>query len=322
MLLFSLGADFLTYFQYMENWLISLGISPEKASSVNGFVLYIASIITIVLFVCFGIWLLILRILKKAGTHGIPCAIWPYFHYKLRNKHHTLLTELHHGVYHQMFLVKQRVAHLKLQNAQNVDLPVTAIEQEMGEVLSTFYKLLHNVFHIDLSISVYLLSENQEHQPILTKVVFFRSQSEGKKEGERTDGEPYLISRSNDQTIENYVNRAREYNTQYGNGSYLKNSVFDHILSTNQHEWLSNDLKLDDKGNQFFSSSPNVNRFYHAMAAFAILPPTCVGNQHSAIKGILTFDSTKKNVFSQDECFFSMGLMAHVLYDILEELKN
>lgn len=322
MFIFSFGADALAYFQYLEKWLISLGISPEKAASVNGFVLHITSIIIIALIIAYIIYHIVMHKLKNAGTRGIPCAILPYYYFKLRNMHHTLLTELHHGVYHQMFLVKQHVAQLKLQNAQNVDLPLTAIEQEIGEVLSTFYKLLHSVFYIDLSISVYLLSENQSRQPILTKVAFFRSQSEGKKEGERTIGVPYLVSRSDDQAIENYVNRAREYNTQHGNGSYLKNSVFDHILSTNQHEWLSNDLKLDDKGNQFFSSSPNVNRFYHAMAAFAILPPTCVGNQHSAIKGILTFDSTKRNVFSQDECFFSMGLMAHVLYDILEELKN
>ena len=84
---------------------------------------------------------------------------------------------------------------------------------------------------------------------------------------------------------------------------------------------MSNDLTIDKSRNAFYSSSPNCNNYYKALAAFAIKPPQCDGVEDSTIKGIVTFDSPKTGVFSENECSLIMGLMAHILYDVLDNLK-
>ena len=315
-------ADILTCSQTLSNCLVSFGFTEETAKLINGYMLLASIVLTGILL---GSWLVMYCIkdeLKRVGNHGIPCAIWPYIHYKLRNKNHTLLTLIHHGLYHECFSIKQTIKDLKAHRTNNVPLRISDIAPQIGELLQNFHNLLYNTFHIDLSISIFTITESDQHRPILSKVAFHRSKAEAAKTGQRSAGVPYLVGYNNDQAETNYSNRAREYHTAHGNAEYLKNSVFDHILSTHDHSWISNDIVLDGVNNLYFSSSPNTGRYYRSFAAFAILPPNCLANQHAAIKGIIAFDSPKTNIFSHDECSFVMGLMAHIVYDILDELKS
>lgn len=315
-------ADFLTCSEYLLKCLVFVGFTEETAELINGYMLLIFLILTAIFL---GSWVVMYCIkdeLKRVGTHGIPCAIWPYIHYKIRNKNHTLLTLIHHGLYHECFSIKQTIKDLKANRKNNVPLTINDISPQIGELLQNFHNLLYNTFHIDLSISIFTITQTDQHRPILTKAAFHRSKAEAAKTGQRSAGVPYLVGYNDDHAETNYSNRAREYHTAHGNAEYLKNSVFDHILSTQEHYWISNDVVLDRDNNLYFSSSPNTERFYRSFAAFAILPPNCLPNQHAAIKGIIAFDSPKTNIFSHDECSFVMGLMAHIVYDILEELKS
>ena len=317
----SLVADLFAISEVLMKALLYFGLSKETAQTINGYMILVS-----IIFTCFfvGAWFLAYCIkdeLRRVGTRGIPCAIWPYIHYKVLNKHYTMLTIIHHGLYHKYFSIKQQIINLKNDRGRHIPITVEDIAPQLGELLQEFYTLLYNAFHIDLSISIFRVSESDNHRPILTKVAFHRSKYERGRTGHREVGTPYLIDYNDDQAITNYTNRARDYHTAHGNEQYLKNSVFDHIMSTNEHSWISNDLTLDKRNNFYFSSSPNSEIYYRSMAAFAILPPDCVVNQHAAIKGIIAFDSSKTNLFSNNACSFVMGLMAHIVFEIFDKLN-
>lgn len=318
----SIIADILTITQWLEKILISLGASAETAQRINSISVLFAILLTVAIISCWFIKTMIKDELKKVGTHGIPCALWPYCQYKLRNRHNTLLGYIHRKVYHPMVALKLKIGQLKQNRQEGNHLNLSDIQVELETILQNFHGLLYEVFSIDVSISVFLLSKAENDSIVLNKAAFQRSKNEGGMGTERESGKPYHIDKSDDHSIENYANRAKEYHTQNGNGAFLKNSIFDFILSTNQHFWLSNNLIIDQGNNKFFSSSPNYHDYYNSLAAFAILPPSGTPEQHAAIKGIMTFDSHKKNIFSENECSLLMGLMAHLLYEILEELKD
>lgn len=317
----SIIADILTISQWLEKILVLLGLSSESAQKINSICVFIAILLTTVTISCWFVKKMIRDELLKVGTHGIPCALWPYCQYKLRNKHNTLLGYLHRKVYHHMVDLKLKIAQKKQTLQKGGHLNLSDIQSEMEKILQNFHGLLYEVFGIDVSISVFLFSDASGDGIVLNKVAFQRSKRESGMGTEREGGKPYHIDRCDDHAIENYANRAHEYDKKNGNGTYLKNSIFDFILSTDQHSWLSNNLVVDYNNKQFYSSSPNYQNYYKSFAAFAILPPSGTPEQHAAIKGIVTFDSPKTNIFSENECSLLMGLMAHLLYEILEELK-
>lgn len=321
----SIVADLMTFFDGVTKLLIKLGVENDYAGKINSILLLLSFFLTAIFM---GTWILIRCIkdeLNRAGTHGIPCALLPYWYCKLGNKHCTILELMHHGVYHQLSDIKIRITELKAtHHANRQQLTLLEIEPEMNSLFSTFHSALYDIFHIDVSISMFISSEDEGHHLTLSKIFFLRSNTESKKPNQRHGNTPYQIERQHDNSIVNYANRAVEYNEENGRGLHLKNSIFDYILSTRHHQWMSNDLDKDAQDNAFFSSSPNNGSYYKSLAAFAIMPPPSQNEdaQHNAIKGILTFDSPKKNIFSEMECSLLMGLMAHIVYEILDDLNN
>ena len=112
---------------------------------------------------------------------------------------------------------------------------------------------------------------------------------------------------------------AHNHRNLHPNEIYQKNSIFDYVLSTNNCSWISNDLRLDEKKGLFFSSSRYYKRKYKSLAVFGIIPPS--NGRRNAIKGVLTFDSFNTRIFSEEECTMLMGLFAHHLYEILNEMN-
>lgn len=318
-------ADLLTFFQFFT-WLFKLcGVNNDKAVTYNewislgGLFLIVISLVSIVIYAE--------KKRRNAGTHNIPCGLVPYVRYKWYNKNHTMLSSIHRELYHRMETVKKRILNLQMEryrNRQNQEplapLSINDIEEPMRNLMNAFHSTLYQVFSIDATISLYLISDTNG-ETILKRSLLQRSVYEAKRNVSRSTDNQYIIHRDNELGIGEFAARAKRYHERNGNGHYKKNSYFDYVLSTCHNAYLSNDLKKDEQNDDFFSSSNHYLQFYESMGVFAIVPPECEQEREAAIKGLLTFDCHKTNRFSEEECSLMMGLMAHFVYDILESLK-
>ena len=264
---------------------------------------------------------------KEVGTHGIPCDFIPFMRYKLLNKHHTMLSSLHRELYHRTEKVKESILSMQKERYRNrrnqqplAPLSINDIDENMKNLMNAFHRALYDVFHIDATISLFLISQVNNHI-ILKRSLLQRSLYEMRRNENRPTDSQYIIHRDNELGLREFATRAKRYNERNGNGQYKKNSYFDYVLSTGHNAYLSNDLKEDQQKEDFFSSSDHYLQFYESMGVFAIVPPECEQEREAAIKGLLTFDCHKTNRFSEEECTLMMGLMAHFVYDILESLK-
>ena len=319
---FSFIADIITLTSAFKWLLINLfGMSKENATSLNILVFIIASIILLTIFSYF-----ITYVWKKfadAGPNGVACAIIPYWHYKIHNRNNTLLRALHCNLYHTNADFEREVKRMKQQrvhNQQNRALTINDVEPQITNLLRAFHSVLYDVFHVDLSINVYLAGI-EDNQTVLSRTLFLQSIKEQNQGVHRIPNYKYIVHNCNNQDIETYATNAKNYCNLNPNGVYMKNCVFDYVLSTNNRYWLSNDLSVEEQKGQFFSSSRYYQRNYKSLAVFAIIPPSNGNTPANAIKGVLTFDTHHTRKFSKDECTMLMGLMAHLLYKALEELN-
>jgi len=320
--LISLGADIIGWASGIKELLMLIGVEESQAEGVNKIWVYFFS--TALLLSIIGLCYIIDKHLKDAGTRGIRCKPRRYISYKVTNKHCSLLSTLHRDIYHKLTELRNRISVIKRGKNKEERTEAIAFDEIHDSVLAlldSFHTALYMTFSLDVSISLFLLSETSDKKTILSKELFLRSKKENKKGKLRDDKLKYVVEQDKDQEASVYAQKARTYDKKYGSGQYVKNSVFDYILSASKHSWMSNNLSLDMNRNEFFSSSPNYNKYYKSMAAFAVKPPQCEDGKGGAIRGIVTFDSLNTGVFSESECSLIMGLMAHILYDVLENLK-
>ena len=319
---FSFVADIITLtsaFKWLlVNW---FGMSIESASNVNLLVLIVATILLLIIFsyLLNYVW----EKYADAGPNGVACAIIPYWHYKIHNRNNTLLRALHCNLYHSIADFEREVKRMKQQNVQNQQnraLTVNDVEPQITNLLRSFHSVLYDVFHVDLSINVYLAG-TEDNQTILSRTLFLQSIKEQNQGEHRIPNYKYIVQNCNNQDMEAYAINARNYCNLNPNGLYRKNCVFDYVLSTNNRFWLSNDLSIEERKGQFFSSSTYYRRNYKSLAVFAIIPPSNGNTPANAIKGVLTFDTHNTRKFSKDECTMLMGLMAHILYKVLDDLN-
>jgi hypothetical protein len=314
----SLIADIITLtsaFKWvLTNW---LGVSEETATSINTWVL-IGGIL-LLLFVLYLIYKMVKDKLIDAGTHGIACEIVPYYRYKVRNRMNTMLRLLHCNLYHTLLDSKNRIQIQKLQRDEeqrNNPLSANDIRPQIIDMLRNFHRTLYDVFRLDLSISFYL-SGTENNNTVLTRCLFMQSLKEQNRGENRQQNYKYIIQPSAGQSLDDYALNASNYIRQHPNSTYMKNSIFDYVLTTNNPSWMSNDLSVDEANSKFYTSSRYYRQRYKSMAVFAIIPPNNANNRENAIKGLLTFDSCNTRIFSEEECTMLMGLMAHQLYELL-----
>lgn len=206
------------------------------------------------------------------------------------------------------------------ENQRNNPLPINEIKPQIKSLLESFYKTLYDGFRLDLSISFYL-SETENDNAVLTRCLFIQSQKEQSRGQIRQMNYKYIIQPSAQQSLEGFASNAENYIRQHPNSNYTKNSIFDYVLTTNNPSWMSNDLRIDEANNKFYTSSQYYRQRYNSMAVFAIIPPNNANNPANAIKGLLTFDSRNTRLFSEEECTMLMGMMAHQLYELLDSLN-
>ena len=323
--LFGFIADLLTFFQFFT-WLLELcGVDFTKAENINKWISIGGLVLIGLSFVLILLYTHIRQ--KEVGTHGIACDLIPFLRYKLLNRHHTMLSSLHRELYHRTEKVKEIILTIQKERYRNhrnqmplAPLSINDIEEPMRNLMNAFHRALYQVFGIDSTISLYLISE-ANGETILKRSLLQRSVYEMKRNERRPTDNQYIIHRDNELGLREFATRAKRYNERNGNGQYKKNSYFDYVLSTSHNAYLSNDLKEDEQNDDFFSSSNHYLQFYESLGVFAIVPPEREQDREAAIKGLLTFDCHKTNRFSEEECTLMMGLMAHFVYDILESLK-
>lgn len=318
----SLIADIITLTSAFKFVLTNLfNVGNDTAKLINGITFIIATIVLIGTLIYPIIYLG--KKLRDAGTHGIECALIPYLRYKTRNKMNTLLRSLHCNLYHTIVDLKKYINRQRRQRAseqQNTPISVNDIEAQLRSLLRSFHTTLYDVFHLDLSISIYLIGRENENT-VLTRCSFLQSLKEQNRGEQRQMNYNYIIHNSNNQNEEAYVINARNYINQNPNSPYKKNSIFDYVLTTNNSSWISNDLRIDEQKGIFYSSSQYYKRKYKSLAVFAIIPPSNGNNRAEAIKGLLTFDTHNTRMFSEEECTMLMGLMAHQVYEVLDCLN-
>ena len=318
-------ANLLTFFQFFT-WLLKFcGVEITKAEIINKWI-SIGGLALIGLSFALIIFFTHKR-QKEVGTHGIACDLIPFLRFKLLNRHHTMLSSLHRELYHRTEKVKEIILTIQKERYRNhrnqvpiAPLSINDIEEPMRNLMNAFHWALYQVFGIDSTISLYLISE-ANGETILKRSLLQLSFYETKRNERRPTDNQYIIHRDNELGLHEFATRAKRYNEQNGNGQYKKNSYFDYVLSTSHNAYLSNNLKEDEHNNVFFSSSNHYLQFYESLGVFAIVPPEREQDREAAIKGLLTFDCHKTNRFSEEECTLMMGLMAHFVYDILESLK-
>lgn len=235
----------------------------------------------------------------------------------------TMLRLLHCNLYHTLLDSKRNIQIQKQQRVgeqRNNPLSPNDIRPYIIEMLRSFHRTLYDVFRLDLSISFYL-SETDNNNTVLSRCLFLQSLKEQSRGQNREQNYKYLIQPSARQSLEDFTLNASNYIRQHPESSYMKNSIFDYVLTTNNPAWISNDLEVDEGNNRFYTSSRYYNERYKSMAVFAIIPPNNHNNPDNAIKGLLTFDTCNTRLFSEEECTMLMGLMAHQLYELLDCLN-
>lgn len=316
----SLLADLMTLTPYVKKVLQYIGMSIEAAELTNHIVSWLATMGVGFSFVILIIVLFTHKKITDAGTHGIACSIAQFINFRVKNNTSSLLNAIHRDIYHYVCTIKKDIAQAHNNNPEHT-YTLSDFSSQMLQLLQHFHTVLLDVFQIDSSISIYRVSETDGQKLIMSRDFFLKSEEERTKSSIRNVNHKYLIVKDSELAIDELYKRAKRYNENNGRGTYLKNSIFDFILSSTHNSWISNDLGLDNRNNVFFTSSPNYKNFYKSLAVFAILPPDCNNNRDAAIKGILTFDTQKTGMFLEKECVAIMGLMAHVVNEIMESIN-
>lgn len=264
--------------------------------------LYAIIILTIIAFV------LICYRLIHIGPNGEICNLFKYLRYKVYNLNGMILSVIHKKDLHLYFEIKENIKALKAQKGS-----FESMKAEIEKFVEMMNKTLNVLFKIDLSIKVRILSEENGNF-VLKPFMFLSSGEESAKCGKERENFTYLIEKHENFSIRALADCAEDYNKLHGNQKYCRNNLFEYVLSNNRLYYISNDL--DAMEENFFTSSSNYPIFYKSMAVFAISKPASAND----VMGLLTFDTTHTNVFSDKECTHLMGIFTHQLYELLIEL--
>lgn len=318
--LFTFISDFISLFVNLEHILTHwIGYNEDKAASINNIVICSLRILTALSIILIIVYMNIKR--KEAGTHNIPCSWVFYWRYKIKNKNNTLLENLHQDIYHNFNNLVEQIQKTKKGNKRK-HLVVKDFKNSIIILLQNFHDIFNKNFNLDLSINIYQATQEDDFT-IVKRSIFLRSSKERRKNKQRDPNYKYVINSCDDKHIENYTYQARNNkNNKSIFERYNINSIFDYLMTSSKSSWISNDLKTDEKNNLFFSSSEYYkNGNYKSLAAFAIIPPSSGEFEQDKVRGILTFDSEKTQVFAEEECNMLMGLMAHLIFEVLKQLE-
>lgn len=285
--------------------------SPLLISAV--WIVFIATLLFTIIYT--GHWLMKQKC-QYCGTHNIPCSLYSFYRAKLKNQTKTALHAMHF-VYHSMYEQKQKIRNNRL-TYKDLD----SIKQDIiRPFLENVRMALQSALGFDVNISIKLLRKHGDKELLETYTYLIKSSYSEKQR----DIQSYILLIN---TSEGYVslnscyNASIDYDKKHGNKEYATNSIFNYLmLKKEATDWLSNDINIDERNKKFYSSS-KFRKHYRSLAVFVIKAPrvsSSDSNENSHLKGVLTFDSEKPNLFVEKESREIMGFIAHCLYEIINE---
>ena len=312
--LISFGGTIVTYISgynevcdYMAKYKIPSWLTTSVLS-IFGFITVLLIPILIYKMLC----LCTLKYRKRIGTHQIPCSFYRMVQYKFNNKNNTLLYEVHKNLYHQCFSLKKKIRNNEFSNEK-------ALKEAMANFLAVINGAIYKIFGIDLTINIKKIDADAEGNLILSPYIHCKGNQDVNSPFDRNFNYQYILLGGNSNDITLYTGLAVDYNTKNGNSQYKVNSIFSYLLDKDKNTcWMSNDLSIDSKNKIFYTSSDNYMEHYNSLAVFKIIQP----ENKTIPKGIIVFDSHDPYKFSEAECKLFMGFVAHLFYEIFDEVEN
>lgn len=248
----------------------------------------------------------------KCGTHNIPCSIMAYFHAKCQNRTQTSI-KMMQGLYKKMVQSRQIIKKDK-QRYSNINSRKEIIE----DFLVASREILKKSLFVNVRISLKTFCQKGNNNILQTYTYVIENLDDNK----RTKKIDYILSlRGTDtyQDLKTWHNASKSYSEEHGRTPFASNSIFNYLVATGKLYWLSNDLDEDEK-NGIFHTSSEYRNLYNSLGVFLIKSPVEVEIPKSGIKGVLTFDSSKTNIFVERECQLLMGFITYCVYELLEDV--
>lgn len=246
----------------------------------------------------------------KYGTHAIPCSLMAFFRVKCQNRTQTSL-KMVQGLYKKMVQAKHMIKSDK-QKYSNINSRKDIIDDFLAASRDTLKKSLF--VNVRISLKTFYQKEDKNILQTYTYVI------ENMDDNNRTKKIDYILSINGTdayQDLKTWHNASKSYSEKHGRTPFASNSIFNYLIATGNLCWLSNDLSKDEKDGIFHTSSEYRN-LYNSLGVFLIKSPTTLQTHHN-IKGVLTFDSSKTNIFVEKECELLMGFIAYCVYELLED---
>ncbi len=257
------------------------------------------------------------------GTKGVGCSFSRFLSYYFKRKYVKTLYYFHTEIYH---LVYNTIKEFKNENFQDINnshakKSVEIFTQKMSEIIE-------KLTGVEFSITIKLFEEFEPNPHIIVakNYILIPSKEEVEKRFNR-DENSHLITGHKKNQIEGLYEFIKQ-NIDTDERKFSRNYAYDYVVSDTQHYWMSNDLKVQQQKKEFICS--NHERMHcKSIAVFLISAPLNFSHNESqrldkATKavGLLIFDSPRTNVFIEKETKLLMGLMAHYLYEIINEIYN
>lgn len=317
----SLCITLLTVFSTIITIINGLDKTTEWLSTVLGPILsQILIYANLIVLLPFGVVVVIVSIIsyvtqqyrKRIGTHGIPCTLISLYHFKIANRNNKLLKSIHKDIYHKFYKLKDDMHMRRIRTVEEAN-------KGLENLLYDIHKAILKSFGLDLTINVKRLIMDRENNLCLIPFIHFRNVAERNTNNPRAFNYCYYIEPEDQTKLSRYATRAHQYSQQHDmTRKYEVNSIFTYLITKRKRYWMSNDLTVDEKANDFFTSSDNYPELYKSMAAFSITPP----DSNVIPEGIIIFDTKKKGRFSEEECVNLFGYIAHLFYELIIEYNG
>lgn len=268
------------------------------------------------IFISFAYW--IYHIKKILGIRKTPCSLIRLFKYKNHKNYIDYQKYIHH-IYHTKYdTIESIIKHPQYR------LKSDEVSKLIDSILQEYQHCLHSLTGVDFSLNIKLFKEDKQKGNYIAYT--YRRfpgtlELKGHEEQEiryRYDNEEFLVCTCKQKDIYKLYDSIKDY---IDDGSeYKRNLAYDYALNSQEHFWMSNDLKKDNNAKQFISSSNDYSLFYNSLAVFLISPPMRTRSDKKNIAGLFIVDSIKTNVFISKESKMLIGLLSHMLYEIISIL--
>lgn len=247
----------------------------------------------------------------KYGTHNIPCSLMALYHAKFRNRTQTSM-KMMQGLYKEMVHARQMIRNEK-EKYQNINSRKDIID----EFLEVSREALKKTLFVNVRISLKTFCQKEEKSILQTYTYVIENLDDNK----RTKKIDYILSLQGTDAypdLKTWRKASKLYSDEHGRNPFASNNIFNYLVATGKYYWLSNDLGKDESDGIFHSSS-EYRSLYNSLGVFLVKSPE-TNDSLSDIKGVLTFDSSKTNIFVERECQLLMGFIAFCVYELLEDI--